>query len=157
MEEKIQIDLVSADAVRNRKWLMLALAITGVIIGVLASREADNWAILVFAIGWMGWPGRFGLRFHRLERLLRKPEIAGQIEKFRRLRSGDFADVCRELACEGRLMKHEEVVMGSPTTWGKKQGLASFDCGLFEVSVYEKNGRVGDLRVFVKNLRAAAQ
>jgi len=54
-------------------------------------------------------------------------------------------------------MKHEEVVMGSPTTWGKKQGLASFDCGLFEVSVYEKNGRVGDLRVFVKNLRAAAQ
>jgi hypothetical protein len=156
MEEKIQIDLVSADAVRNRKWLMLALAVTGVIIGVFGSRGADNWLILICAVGWMAWPGRFYLRFHRLERLLRKTEIAAQIEKFRCLRSGDFGDTCSELARLGSLIKQEKVVMGSPMTWGKKQGLASFDCGLFEVSVYEKNGRVGDLRVFVKNLRAAA-
>lgn len=53
-------------------------------------------------------------------------------------------------------MEHKEVVMGLPATWGKKQGLSHFDCGLFEVSVFEKNGRVGDLRVFVKNLRGAA-
>jgi hypothetical protein len=141
--------LTTADSIARWKRLYVGLSVLfAIVVASLGFRDSD-WAALGLAL-FVVVPISAALRARRYERLLRDPKIASRIEKFRTLKKMKFEDACRAIEAEGYLVNFRKSIMASPSTWSRKQGVAQFDCDPFDVRIYERNGHVGTLWVFLK-------
>ncbi len=83
------------------------------------------------------------------KRILDDPDLAKPIAEFQATLPMTFAEACDHLQKQARLVSLQQVTMADPTTWGRKQGLASFRQERFWIRIYEKNGRVGTLKILL--------
>jgi len=145
-----QIPLTTADALARWKWLYAGFGALFAAVVIVVVVDSGSWGVLglapVLLVAIQGV-----VRARRFEKILRDPKLATQIEKYRGLKKGNFEDACRKIEEDGFLIRFDKVILASPSTWGRKQGRGYFDCDPFEVTVDEKNGRVGSVSVFVKD------
>jgi hypothetical protein len=145
-----QIPLTSATVMARWRLTYLVTAILVVCGAALFALNEGKYLqlapfALVLAVAVSGF-----LRTSRFEKLLKERKIAARIENYKKLRNTDFRTACTQVGEDGHLLSFDRAIMMSPSTWGRRQGIAIFDCDPFEVWLYEKNSRVGRLSVFVK-------
>ena len=145
-----QIPLTTADALARWKWLYAGFGALFVVVVIAVIVDSGSWGVLgLTPFLFVAIQG--AARARRFEKILRDPKLAARIEKYRNVKKENFEDACRKIEEDGFLISFDKVVLASPSTWGRKQGRGYFDCDPFEVTIYEKNGRVGSLSVFVKD------
>ena len=141
--------LTTARAMRRWKWAFVSLAILVVAVGIVIFRESRDFGVTIPSIFALLIVVTGAAKARRFERLLRLPGIEDRISRYKALKQGSFAAACAALEADGHLRQFDRVLMASPSTWGRRQGFAHFECDPFEVVLYEKNGRLGDLTIFV--------
>ncbi len=151
MAASAQIPLTTARVMRRWKWSFGGLAAVVAIVALFVVFDRYNGGTIIpfFFAELIVLAG--AARARRFERILGRASIAERIARYAALRKGSFTAACAGLEEDGHLRKFGRVIMASPSTWGRRQGIAHFECDPFEILLYEKNGRVGAMTVFVSD------
>ena len=151
----VQMPFKSRETITKQKWVCAALG-TILLVVVLyysfSSNRVRNVAglWLVFAPMLLGaYSGYQQARF--FERLLGNAAYAECLAQYKTVRDKSFDDACHFLEDRAELVSQDNVVMASPSTWGRKQRRETFWEEPFEITILETNGRVAELRVLYKN------
>lgn len=107
--------------------------------------EVYGW---IWAVSFLLFPLYF--RWRKIARLLEDDSIASRVQHALSQRGADFAQAHEVLRAVFDTATETTAVMADPRTWRQKQRLATFSAPGLQVFMYERNGFVGDLKVYLR-------
>ena len=146
----IPIDV--AEPAKARKYARCYLLLLAASLGVLGLALARDHAFPIVGAVLVAWVPllSFYFRWRKIARCLEDKKKAETIACALGQKGADFVRVCATLKERLNTMQESTAVMADPSTWGRKQKLVTLRCDELEVVVYEKNGLVGDLKIYLR-------
>src|SRR4051812_40578393 len=127
-------------------WLIVGAC---AVIGAAVARERDfRWPYALFIVVAFLLP--FYYRWRKLARVLSDSSKAELISFVLAQKARDYESACADLGERLGWAEESRVMMADPRTWRSKQRRATFSGSDIKVTVFERNGLVGDLKAYLR-------